>query len=130
MPATLDAPAPARAARFHGWTTIHDLHCAAGHHIRQDAIVLEHGAIRCKHRDPARRSEQAPECGRWLYVLGSVGWTVERDEAGNDRLVLGDDVFVADVTWTELRHIRAHRLNAGRVLDYLGVPRLSPPRRP
>jgi hypothetical protein len=111
----------ATAPRPHGWTTLAELTCPSGHHIRQDAILLEHGAIRCKHKIQGRPRDKGFECGAWLCVLGSVGWTVTEDADGREHVQLGDHVYVAAVTYDELRRIRAHRLGAAAALALLGI---------
>jgi hypothetical protein len=112
--------------RQHGWTTLAQLTCPNGHHIRQDAVVLEHGAIRCKHKIQGRPHEPGIECGAWLYVLGSVGWTVVSVE-GREQVQLGEHVYVVAVTWDELRRIRAGRLTAAESLALLGLVMERPP---
>jgi hypothetical protein len=123
------------SARFHGWASLHDMVCPRGHHIRQDALVLDHGAIRCTCRDPLNTGDATgrarhaagfgPECGTWLYVIGSLTWNVHIDENGTEHIEVGDSVYVAEVTRAELTQIRAQRMSVDRVVAFLGLPRYT-----
>jgi hypothetical protein len=125
------ATASRAITRVHGWTTLNELGCPCGrHNIRQDSVVLEHGGIRCKHREPAVGGKgYGPECGQWVYVLGSIGWSVTEKD-GVETIALGNDIYVVEVTWPELKHIRETRLSAPKVLEYLGIPRMTARARP
>lgn len=117
----LDSQRPTRA-RVWGFASLNQVFCPHGHHIRQDAFILEHGAIRCKHREPLRgrpgeKVGGGPECGAWLYVLACAGWSPQAD---------GDDgrpacLFVAEVTYHELVAMQTRRLDVPGILDFLGV---------
>lgn len=118
---------PPRSRPF-GFTTLRDLRCSRGHHIREDAFFFEHGAVRCKHREPLRgapgqRAGHGAECGALVYVLACSGWTPLAEHAaaagdGSKDLVL----FTAEVTYKELEEMRRRRLSdVAQVLDFLGV---------
>src|SRR5262249_33611420 len=121
--------AAAISARVHGWTTLDALTCPKGHRIKQDTVVLEHGGIRCKHKVQLAPHKPGEECGAWLYVVGSIGWRVVTGEDGRERIELGEQVYVAEVTRNELRHIREGRMSAGDALTMLGLARSSMLRR-
>lgn len=125
-PGDATAPAPAPPRHF-GLTTLRDLQCPYGHHMREDAFVLDHAALRCKHRDHlGGRGERAsgPECGALVYVVAVAAWTATTlpEPAPFVALAEADALLVvAEVTYAEVRTIQTQRLNAAGVIAYLGI---------
>lgn len=106
-----------------GWTTLHALRCPAGHHLKQDSMVLAYSGIRCKHQEPLRSGRGGgPECGRWIFVLLCSGWVIARDAATGEERKEPASMFVAEVDYTDLRRIHDQRMSIPEVLDFLGAP--------
>lgn len=129
------APYVACLTRRMGWATPRTLRCPAGHRLREDTMILDRGAIRCKHREPLRSSGAGagrpagggPECGRWLYVvmcyapLDPDHVAEIRAKSPHDASQLGEAFYVVEVTYPELQMIRARRLPASVVFELLGA---------
>lgn len=122
--------APTRPRKV-GFAAPHDLTCPHGHRVREDAFLLEHGALRCKHKEPRRQSPDQrrrgepaghePECGAWLYVLACAGWALPQADGDDGKGARPTMFFVAEVTFAELREMQARRLDVAGVLNFLGV---------
>lgn len=122
-------PLPSTPPRAMGWATPLTLTCPRGHHLKHDSVVLDHGALRCKHRDPLRGAPGrpaggGPECGAWLYVVmcyyadpGMVRYPGDATRLEE----LGEALYVAEVSWPELLEIRRLRLTPPQVFERLGA---------
>lgn len=78
----------------------------AGHRMREDALIPEHGMLRCKAKLAAGGYQQpSAECGTWLYVA-----RMEKDRR-----------LVAEVTYDEARHIETQGMDVDQALAFLEV---------
>lgn len=109
---------PDRPRRF-GFTTLHQLYCPDGHHIRRDTIVLTDAGIRCKHREPG----QARECGGLVYVLACASPRVAPWQDGLPGLA-----FVAEVAFPELKYVEDQQMDLLTMLQFFGVAWARGPR--
>lgn len=92
-----------------GWTDRRALRCPQGHHIKEDAILLTDGVIRCPWRGP----QASGTCGALLYVLAVVP---PRGTANAEGLY-----FVAAVTWAEVKRLRDEPMAVLDALELLGA---------
>jgi len=90
-----------------------ELHCPNGHRIGWEHAFHEAGYPRCHHRDPDGRSE----CGRRLFLQFFP-------RVGNRLPPL---LFIAEITWDEIKAVQKAGLDVPEILDFLGV-RWHPPR--
>lgn len=90
-----------------------ELRCPHGHVIGWENAFHEAGYPRCHHTERDSRTE----CGARLFLqfFPRVGQR------------LPPLLFIAEITYAEIKHIQAQGFDVPRILDYLGV-RWHPPR--
>lgn len=100
--------------RLHGWADMARLTCPVGHRMKHDAVLFTDGVLRCRHKIGQG------ECGLHLYV---VACQTPRSPDPDPRYC-----YVAEVTWEEVKALKALNLGTMDVLARLGLatPSLSP----
>ncbi|MGK2934343.1 MAG: hypothetical protein ACSLFE_03760 [Gemmatimonadaceae bacterium] len=103
-PPSTDMIGPMVGGRWWSWLRQHRIFCydrkQGGHHMPANAVIPEHGFIRCNHWIVKEKRE----CGRWVYLIN----------------MRGGGVIAVEVHLSELRHIETLQTPT-EILDHLGV---------